>query len=98
MASICPYPGRKCIGCQHRRIDEDLGAYACFVKQDLKAAAAPQPGVVETRRYEEEEQIRINSKTFSDQEDWKELCKKLKINPEEAVEVELCFGKARIRR
>ena len=43
MAMICPYPGRKCIGCEHRRIDEEYGSYACFVKQDL-AAAAPQHG------------------------------------------------------
>ena len=39
MATICPYPGRKCIGCEHRRMDEEYGSYECFVKQDLAAAA-----------------------------------------------------------
>ncbi len=35
MASICPYPGRKCAGCEHYRPDPDRdGEKSCFVTKD----------------------------------------------------------------
>jgi hypothetical protein len=99
MATICPYPGRKCVGCEHRRIDEDLGSYSCFVKQDL-AAAAPQQQTTGrwVYRYKQERSVVFTPECFVSEETWKELCEHANIKPEETAKIKVYFEKVEMQK
>lgn len=94
MATICPYPGRQCIGCPHRRIDEDYGAYVCFVKQDLhKAAAAPQPEKTRTQEFPKEKVMVFTKKSLKKEENWEALCAEVGADPLTTVKIKIYFNK-----
>lgn len=97
MAVICPYPGRKCIGCEHRRIDEDLGSYVCYVKSDLMAATPPD-GKTETLNFEKDKTIDLAQNCFGSEEFWEQVCDIIGVNPRETKEVKLYFKKAQVKK